>query len=583
MRLSLHIYSSPDLERELYTWNDARGVEFDTGEHGHMSLFAFVPMALNEAYDVYAALPGAWAILAGGPAIVWEGRVEDRAIVEGGINITAFGAWRAMSDVPYTAFWSRSGAADFVKTTSDDASFAEPSRYEMDTNKRVFISPRKGEDFTSGTSIGELYYLVPDGSTRNIAAFSFDYEFNLSSDWTIRVVSRKSDFSSGNVEWSLVGDGTTQSGSVFIQLGTARALLAFSLRPGSAFTTTADTGDEFFKATNIRITTSLINSVQTTTTTTISASSQAVTPASMDNIYVGQRLVIDSEEATSESVIVTAVTSSTFTATFANAYSGTTTIDAIVIYADEIIKDLIDHVSGINENQLSSSRALVESPAVDLFDETYEDEYPADIATRLAFLGDAESPPQQWEVGIWNGRTLHFRPRGDVGAAWSVGLVRHELENTINNLINSVYAVYQDVNRDTVRSSTQADDLSVGRYGITRRQALRVSTTQDTQAEAHRDARLQDGATIHPRSEVVPERVTDDKGEIVEKWMPRSGDTVTIRNLPALAGPEIDRVRTFTVAETRYNVDAGIVELIPEQNLPALDVMIARVNEGIRG
>jgi hypothetical protein len=583
MRLSLHIYSSPDLERELYTWNDARGVEFDTGEHGYMSLFAFVPMALNEAYDVYAALPGAWAILAGGPAIVWEGRIEDRAIVEGGINVTAFGAWRALSDVPYTAMWSVSTTADWKITTEEINATFIPAKYRMDTNNRIFIAPDKNGTFVSGDPIGEMHYVTPDGGSRSIESVSFDFEFNMSSNWTIRLVSRTSGFGSGNDEWSVIGDGTTQTGSVVIDLATARDLVAFSLRPRASFTYSGETGDAYFKATNIRLVTSTENAVDTTTTTTISAGSQAVTPASMDNIYIGQRLVIDSEEATSESVIVTAVTSSTFTATFANAYSGTTTINANVIYADEIVRDLIDHVSGINEDQLSSSTALVESPAVDLFDETYEDEYPADIATKLAFLGDAESPPQQWEVGIWNGRTLHFRPRGDVGAAWSVDLVRHELENTINNLINSVYAVYQDVNRDTVRSSTQADDLSIGRYGITRRQALSVSTTQDTQAEAHRDARLQDGATIRPRSAVVPERVTDDKGEIVERWMPRSGDTVTIRNLPALAGPEIDRVRTFTVAETRYNVDSGIVELIPEQNLPALDVMIARVNEGIRG
>jgi hypothetical protein len=86
------------------------------------------------------------------------------------------------------------------------------------------------------------------------------------------------------------------------------------------------------KITNVRVVTSVTNAVNTTTSTTITAgAARVVTPASMARIYVGQRLVIANGAATSESVTVTAVTATTFTADFANGYSGTTTIHAHVV------------------------------------------------------------------------------------------------------------------------------------------------------------------------------------------------------------------------------------------------------------
>ena len=66
--------------------------------------------------------------------------------------------------------------------------------------------------------------------------------------------------------------------------------------------------------------------VNTTSATTISAGSQTVTPASMANIFVGTQLFFSGGTGASETVIVTAVTGTTFTATFANGHSGAYTI-----------------------------------------------------------------------------------------------------------------------------------------------------------------------------------------------------------------------------------------------------------------
>lgn len=65
--------------------------------------------------------------------------------------------------------------------------------------------------------------------------------------------------------------------------------------------------------------------VATTTASTAvgAAGSVTITPASMAGIFVGQTLAISGGTGTAENVVVTAVTSTTFTAVFANTHSGT--------------------------------------------------------------------------------------------------------------------------------------------------------------------------------------------------------------------------------------------------------------------
>jgi hypothetical protein len=63
--------------------------------------------------------------------------------------------------------------------------------------------------------------------------------------------------------------------------------------------------------------------VNTTTSTAVaSPGSVAITPGAMTNIFVGTQLLVDSG-ASAETVVVTAVTATTFTATFANTHSST--------------------------------------------------------------------------------------------------------------------------------------------------------------------------------------------------------------------------------------------------------------------
>lgn len=67
----------------------------------------------------------------------------------------------------------------------------------------------------------------------------------------------------------------------------------------------------------------------TASTSVGSAGSATITPASMANIAVGTQLYISGGTGTAETVTVSAVTGTTFTATFANTHSGTYNITSV--------------------------------------------------------------------------------------------------------------------------------------------------------------------------------------------------------------------------------------------------------------
>ena len=575
--LTLQLFDEPD-GTKLLDASNATVCELDNGPYGFRSLTCFVPMVLAEAYIYYDQAPDKWVELNFGVGVVWEGRVEDRKVVTGGLELVVFGAWQAMYDLPYTALWSVSGTAGWENVIGDDIASVTPEKFEADTNNRLYAAPRKNESQSTATGYAWVFK-TPDGSSRDIVGMSFDYEINTSSaTWILRVDRWQQNFAYQSTVATISGNS---SGSVnFTFSGTEMPLLLFRYNSGTPVTPTTETGAAYIKITNIRLVTTTANRANTTTTTTISAGSQVVTPASMANIYVGQRLFIDSGSSPSESVVVTAVTSTTFTATFANGYSGTTTIQAHVVYADEIVKDLVAHVVADNQDQLNSSTALIESPGLDLLDEVYEDEWPGDIATKLAGLGDNQGPPRLWEVGVWENRQLHFRPRGSAGRSWAVDVPDHEVNSTLENLRNSAYGVYADANGRVLRTDIADDDASQRRYGIIRRLPVSAQTTSNTQASTIRDAALEDQATIRPRSAISPELLMDENEAIFPKWLCRSGDKVTIRNLPPTLSQDIDRIRTFLVAEASYDWLTDELGLVPEQPVASLEVLLARREEG---
>lgn len=92
------------------------------------------------------------------------------------------------------------------------------------------------------------------------------------------------------------------------------------------------------------------NQVATTSSTAVAApGSVTITPGSMANIYVNMLLNISGGTGTAEDVVVSAVTSTTFTATFANTHSGTYNITS---YKATFIR-------GITINQVGTTPEII--------------------------------------------------------------------------------------------------------------------------------------------------------------------------------------------------------------------------------
>src|SRR5262249_46229258 len=90
--------------------NRAQGFVVATNARGFAEARGFIPMGPAEAFQFYdrAGLPHAMFNDQASGAI-YEGRVEDVAIVAGGVQIQAFGYSRAFDDLPYTNMWSTAG------------------------------------------------------------------------------------------------------------------------------------------------------------------------------------------------------------------------------------------------------------------------------------------------------------------------------------------------------------------------------------------------------------------------------------------------------------------------------------------
>jgi len=469
-----------------------------TGGRGFDRASMFIPMSTNAAFNLYAfdALPH---LVINYEATKWEGRIEDRAITNGGIKISAYGYWRALHDTRYTALWSDTSTRRWETVISNSA--FTPERYQIDFNNRLYIAPRGGEQISSSQR-GVVGYRIPDKSTRDIEEVEFTYNFLApNSTWQMIFNRGNSSFTGGVNELTVNGTGSLITATVTQTLGAPAASVLFAIKYNSGTATTiTNTGDVYLKITGIRVKTK----------------------------------------------------------------TGT-------IYANDIIEDMI---SVIDSGQLSASTAMIQSPAVDLEDVIFEDKRPADILADLEYRGDSNSPPRVWTSAVFDGQMLQFQPIGDEnGRHWYVDVPAIDLQKTIDALSTTIYTKYVDENGRTLRTDTASNAQSIVKNGIDRTYAARANTTSETQAELIRDAELDERGETRPRAAVIVTKLYNASGGGVPLIEARSGDRLTIRNLPNI-GAELDNIQTFTIDRTR--LAGGELEIVPSRELPNIADLLAQ-------
>lgn len=559
------------------TWRGA--AQISCGEHGYEAATIEIPASQLLAFDLYTRLSVSLRVLiSAGGAEVWEGRGEDDSIQNGGATLVAYGRWRALSDAPYTALWSDTQFAHWRAVINGEIANRTPDRYGSRTDDSLFITLKKGAAYANNGSVGSIVYLPPDQGSRTITGFSIAYQVLLPTGWTFRIVAYTGSpgaFAGGSTLFTAPATtGALQTASVFTTFaGVNYIALEIFNSSGATYTNAQEDGDFYLNIPFARLVTLNSNRVNTTLGTAVAApGTQACTPGSMTGIYVGQRLFLGGGNP--ESVVVASMTTTTFTATYARTHLATDSLNAFLLYASDVATALRDAVNTANSGALSSSNILIQSPGLDLLDEIYEDAYPADILTRLASLGDASG--QRYEVGVKAGRRLYLRPQGDAAQAWHVDAADLTIQQTIENLANSVYATYQDANGYTRRTASQIESLSIVRYGLTRRRSVQADTTNSNVATAIAQTARDDSSDPLPRAGVSFTRAYTANGAQIPLWQIQDGDTITIRNLPVIAGAAVDRIRTFRVVQVQYDAVAGTISVTPETPLPELEYLLAR-------
>jgi hypothetical protein len=321
--LSLQIFNDSSMGRMLADFSRFP-FSLSTNRHGFAMLrVPFIPMSLQSSFTVYGWPGLPHVVVSDGAAVVWEGRLEDIDIVAGGVALTAFGYQRALHDVPYTAAWSVTGVAGWKPITSDVASSITPDRYEMDNNNRIYIAPRKGETFSTGSHFGDMSYALPHSGLRNIAKFTADYSITLPSNWKVRIITSDYDYTNSVTETTVTATGSNQTGSFNLTTSSRqRVIMAVFNDSGVSYTVTGNTGEIFAKITNVRI--------KTTTATNVLASDIAAAMAS----YIGG---INTDQLSTSSALV----------------SATTTDLNDEIYEDKYPAEILDRLALIHSHQWS--------------------------------------------------------------------------------------------------------------------------------------------------------------------------------------------------------------------------------------
>lgn len=257
---------------------------------------------------------------------------------------------------------------------------------------------------------------------------------------------------------------------------------------------------------------------------------------------------------------------------------------AAPVRATDIAGHMVGLVAAANVQQLSGETSLIQATTNDAADARYEDASMRDVLAELAAR-------EGWVYGVDRERRLYLRPAetaetigaGGWARLWRVNVSQLELRRVLDQLQNSVYAVYDEPGGTKRRSAAATDTQSTLRWGLVRRGALTVRTTSATLAQTLRDAALADRKDPAPRARIVFDRPRAVAGAPVARSELAAGDILLLGNLSARLSAGIDQVAAFRVARVRHTLTRGrrpALEVEPVDPPRTLEVLLARQEAG---
>lgn len=574
--ITMHLFDGPTGDQILDLTPFVRAAPIARGPHGDADLALQLALpSLSQQLALLERVGVPWVEVHDTGGVIWAGRLEDmQAASNGQPALTAYGPWRALDDVRITALWSDTRTE--VWRIEEPAGNWISARWQMDNESRLSIAPQKNATYGFGVRSGSWRYLQPASGSRQILNVAFDYAVLTSNNFRADVDAYNEGFTSGVGLWSLAATGGTQVGSVCIPLASARDFVGLSVVciNGAGYTYPGETGAEYVRLTNVRITTQAL-AVSTTLTAGALLGATSIAVAAGTNITVGQSLYLGGTNP--ERVTVASVAGLTIGITpLAAAKSGGDTVRAQRVLVSDVASAIAATVSALNPAQLLPSTALIQASAVDRRDVIAQDQSASDLLEALA----AE---EQLVCGVSRERLLWLRPRDQ--AAWAqsyaVDAATITIGRTIEALRNQVIGVYEDPDGRPLRTAAATSAQSVARWALTRQAALDVQTTAVTQAEALRDFALADSDNPPSEAAIAFTQLWTLDGAPAALTDLAPGDTLTIRNLPLGTSADINKLSVVRVARTVFDPvtpDRAARLTVELENPPAtLEVALARI------
>lgn len=212
---------------------------FSHNEHGAESMRATFAMSPIEAARIFDRIGTPHAVVSADGAALWAGRVEDVGITDDGLSVTAYGYWRALSDVPYTALWSDTRMENW-RTLSVTGNYT-PESYVWNLETQIYVTLAKNYIYYIGANIFDVHYPIPSRSSRQIAQVTFAYAALLPTNWIVDYVPYTNG-TPGAAVTILTGNGALQTGSTTITVSCDDFHIRLYNATGASYTNTAETG-----------------------------------------------------------------------------------------------------------------------------------------------------------------------------------------------------------------------------------------------------------------------------------------------------------------------------------------------------
>ena len=508
-------------------------------------------------------------------------RLNTPALEEGGIiAFECLNLIACFDDDEACVQWSTMDDANWIPVGKERVSNRAEELHEFGSEYPA-IYPKKNEKF-SVSFIGTKAIQVPSGATLKQRIMQCDFEFRAPTSWT--GVLQRSDASFGFIARILTITGSGAGAGTVVTWALCESfsdtdIISMDMWYDAALALYAgETGDIYFRIKNWRVAASSTNMVNTVTTTAAitAGANKTVTPASMANIYVGQRLVFESTTSASgavnsESVVVKSKTATTFVADFAKSHAIGSTVKGIVITDKEIIEHALANVRTLNPScGLSAAKTLIVNSGEDQEERTWINESYRKMLDDLAVDTD-------YVYGVDREGRVFYRPRGTWARAWASRRTRITMKRPLDKLYNSVRAAYQSAKGALIQTAYSVSSVSTLLYGITRRKTVKVDTTNGTLAGNARTFALNDTKNRNAQIDVQPLRLTDMSGGVYPLDEIEPGDTITITDLPASFSEA--NLRKFVVSEQSIDATAGYGSITPQEPIPTIEHYLANLTE----